>query len=194
MRKMATKTSDHPHEVMKNLPDQHLYAIYTFITGFENMTETELSKPILRPALQDTYFLFVIQYAILSILGMLTNIWIIYYITRHKLYRDNTHAFFINLSVCHFVQSAFVVPVTLVVIIVHNWILGQFMCYFVPMLQVSILILWLRNCRNYMKCYEIMKNIDKKKTLQALIIPCDCMLRRFDLFSTFHCIDFISFD
>lgn len=122
---------------MKNLPDQHLFAMYTFITGFENMSETELSKPILRPGLQDTYFLFIIQYAFLSMLGMLTNIWIIYYITRHKLYRDNTHAFFINLSVCHFVQSALVVPVTLVVIIIHNWILGQFMCYFVPMLQVS---------------------------------------------------------
>lgn len=135
---MATKISN-PLQTMNNLPDQHLYAIYTFITGFENMSETELSKPILRPGLQDTYFLFIIQYAFLSMLGMLTNIWIIYYITRHKLYRDNTHAFFINLSVCHFVQSALVVPVTLVVIIIHNWILGQFMCYFVPMLQVSCL-------------------------------------------------------
>lgn len=138
---MATKISN-PLQTMNNLPDQHLYAIYTFITGFENMSETELSKPILRPGLQDTYFLFIIQYAFLSMLGMLTNIWIIYYITRHKLYRDNTHAFFINLSVCHFVQSALVVPVTLVVIIIHNWILGQFMCYFVPMLQVSCFESW----------------------------------------------------
>lgn len=140
---MATKPNA-PHQILKSsLPDHpvSLYAIYTFITGFENMTETELSKPILRPGLQETYFFFIIQYAILSILGMMTNIWIIYYITRHKLYRDNTHAFFINLSICHFVQSAFVVPVTLVVIIIHNWVLGQFMCYFVPMLQVFILYL-----------------------------------------------------
>lgn len=121
----------------KNLPDQHLFAIYQYITGLENMTDTELSKPILRPGLQDTYLLFLIQYALLSLIGILTNVWIIYYIARHKLYRENTHAFFINLSICHFVQSAFVVPITLVIIVVHNWILGQFMCYFVPMLQVS---------------------------------------------------------
>lgn len=124
-------------EQFKSLPDQHILTIYQYITGLENMTDTELSKPILRPGLYDTYILFIIQYALLSLIGMITNIWIIYYIARHKLYRDNTHAFFINLSICHFVQSAFVVPVTLVVIIVHNWILGQFMCYFVPMLQVS---------------------------------------------------------
>lgn len=126
-------------EQMNNLPDQHLFAIYQYITGFNNITDKELSQPILRQSLSDTYFLFVIfvQYALLSLIGMVTNIWIIYYIIRHKLYRENTHAFFVNLSLCHFVQSAFVVPITLIVIIVHNWILGQFMCYFVPILQVS---------------------------------------------------------
>lgn len=129
--KMAKTTAQ-----FNNLPDQHLFTIFQYITGMENMTDTELSKPILRPGLYDTYILFIIQYSLLSIIGMVTNIWIIYYIARHKLYHDNTHAFFINLSICHFVQSAFVVPVTLVVIIVHNWVLGQFMCYFVPMLQV----------------------------------------------------------
>lgn len=115
---------------------QNLFEIYQLVTGM-NMTEEELSKPILRARLEDTYVIFVIQYALLSLVGILANISIIYYISKHKLYRDNTHAFFINLSACHFVQSAFVVPITLVVIIVHNWILGQFMCFFVPMLQVS---------------------------------------------------------
>lgn len=122
---------------LNNLPDEHLYSMYQYITGFENMTEKELRKPILRPGLHDTYILFIIQYALLSLTGAISNIWLIYYIVRHRLYRDNTHAFFINLSICHFVQCAFVLPITLVVIIVHNWILGMFMCYFVPMLQVS---------------------------------------------------------
>lgn len=126
-------------EQMNNLPDQHLFAIYQYITGFNNITDKELSQPILRQSLSDTYFLFIIfvQYALLSLIGMVTNIWIIYHIIRNKLYRENTHAFFVNLSLCHFVQSAFVVPITLIVIIFHNWILGQFMCYFVPILQVS---------------------------------------------------------
>lgn len=126
-------TSANPQ--LKGLSSQQLESIYQYITGFENMTE--LNEPILRPGLQDTYYFFVIQYAILSLFGIVANIWVICYIFKYKLFHENTHAFFVNLCVCHFVQSAFVLPITLIVIIVHNWILGQFMCYFVPMLQVS---------------------------------------------------------
>lgn len=111
--------------------------IYTYVTGFDNHTDAELSKPIVRAGLQDTYLLFIVQYAVLSLLGIIINTAIIYYIFKRRLYRENTHAFYVNLCVCHFVQSAFVLPITLFVIIVHNWILGQFMCYFIPMLQVS---------------------------------------------------------
>lgn len=129
-------TANHAAQA-KGLPTQHLIAMYQYVTGFENMTDAELSKPILRAGLQDTYFLFIMQYALLSLFGILTNIWIVYYIFKHRLYHENSHAFFVNLCICHLVQSIFVLPITLLIIIVHNWILGQFMCYFVPMLQVS---------------------------------------------------------
>lgn len=121
----------------KDIPEQYIIPIWHYITGFENMTDKELNQFILRPGLYDTFILFTIQYALLSLLGMVTNIWTVYYICKHKLFRDATHAFFINMCICHFVQSAFVLPITLMVIIVQNWILGQFMCYFLPMLQVS---------------------------------------------------------
>lgn len=133
----STSASNNNNPQLKGFSSQHLESIYQYVTGLENMTGAELSEPLLRPGLQDTYYLFVIQYAILSLLGIVANIWIICYIIKYKLFHENMHAFFVNLCVCHFVQSAFVLPVTLVVIIVHNWILGQFMCYFVPMLQVS---------------------------------------------------------
>lgn len=126
-----------PNEPSQNVPDQQFFELLRAITGLENVTETELTKPILRKTIENTYILYIIQYALLSVFGVVANCWTIYYISKHKLYRDNTHALFINLSICHFVQSAFVVPVTLVTTIVHNWILGTFMCYFVPMLQVS---------------------------------------------------------
>lgn len=124
-------------EPLKDTSDPQFLELLRAITGLENVTEAELTKPILRSTIQDTYILYIIQYALLSVVGVAANSWAIYYISKHKLYRDNTHAFFVNLSICHFVQSAFVVPVTLVTTIVHNWILGTFMCYFVPMLQVS---------------------------------------------------------
>lgn len=137
--KMAsTSASNNPQ--LKGLSNQQLESIYQYITGFENMTD--LNEPILRPGLQDTYYFFVLQYAILSLFGIVANIWVICYIFKYKLFHENTHAFFVNLCVCHFVQSAFVLPITLIVIIVHNWILGQFMCYFVPMLQVCKIVLF----------------------------------------------------
>lgn len=127
----------HSNEPLKDAPDPQFIELLRAITGLENISDAELTKPILRPTIQDTYILYIIQYALLSVIGVVANSWAIYYISKHKLYRDNTHSFFINLSMCHFVQSAFVVPVTLITTIVHNWILGTFMCYFVPMLQVS---------------------------------------------------------
>lgn len=131
------------NEPSQNEPDPQFIELLRAITGLDNVTDAELTKPILRPTIQNTYILYIVQYALLSVIGVAANCWTIYYISKHKLYRDNTHAFFINLSICHFVQSAFVVPVTLVTTIVHNWILGTFMCYFVPMLQVSAMAIYL---------------------------------------------------
>lgn len=125
---------------LHDLPEEQLLDILQYVTGFENYTDAELSKPIVRAGLQDTYMLFVIQYAILSVCGILINVAVICYIFRRDLYRDSTHALYVNLCICHFVQSAFVLPITLFVIIVHNWIMGQFMCYFIPMLQVSCIL------------------------------------------------------
>lgn len=132
----SASASNNNNQQLKGLSNQHLESIFQYVTGLENMTGAEISEPILRPGLQDTYYLFVMQYAVLSLFGIVANIWVICYIFKYKLFHENTHAFLVNLCVCHFVQSAFVLPITLVIIIVHNWILGQFMCYFVPMLQV----------------------------------------------------------
>lgn len=123
---------------IKDLPENLLAAIYHFLTGIHNSTEREVNELILKPALSNVFVIFIAQYGILSICGIVLNIYIIYYIIRHKLYRDVTHAFMVNLCVCHFVQCAFVLPITLLLILTQNWIFGQFMCYFIPLLQVRL--------------------------------------------------------
>lgn len=122
---------------LKDIPEHLLMPIVHFVTGFQNLTDKELSEPILKPALSNIYVLFIIQYGALALIGIAANIYIIYYILHHKLYHDGTHAFMVNLCMCHMVQCAFVLPVTLMLILIQNWIFGQFMCYFVPLLQVS---------------------------------------------------------
>lgn len=129
-----TSDNDHP---LREVPDHWLAIIVHYVTGFHNITSKEISEPIVKPALANIYPVFLVQYAVLSIFGILSNIYIIYYIMRYKLYRDVTHAFLMNLGLCHFVQCGIVLPMTLMVILIQNWIFGQFLCFFLPLLQVS---------------------------------------------------------
>lgn len=133
-RKMPNDNSEH---LLHQLPEHWLAIIAHYVTGFHNVSGKELTEPIVKPALINIYPLFVTQYALLSIFGIISNLYLIYYIMRYKLYRDVTHAFIMNLAVCHFVQAGIVLPITLMVIIIQNWIYGQFMCFFLPLLQVG---------------------------------------------------------
>jgi len=129
-------------EKWKDVPDKYLLAIANFLAGHVNETEDleRFNGPILKASIKSVYWLFLIQYAALALLGVLMNIIIIVYIMYHRLYKDVTHAFIINLALCHFVQCALVLPISLMVMLIQNWIFGQFLCFFLPMLQVSVSI------------------------------------------------------
>lgn len=123
----------------KDVPDKYFMVIAHLLAGHINDTEDmeRVNGPILKASIKSVYWLFLIQYATLALLGVLLNIAIIVYIMYNRLYKDVTHAFIINLAFCHFVQCALVLPVSLMVMLLQNWIFGQFLCFFLPMLQVS---------------------------------------------------------
>lgn len=126
-------------EKWRDVPDKYFLAIAHFLAGHVNNTEDmeRLNGPILKASIKSVYWLFLIQYAALALLGVLMNITIVVYLFYHRLYKDVTHAFIINLALCHFVQCALVLPISLMVMLIQNWIFGQFLCFFLPMLQVS---------------------------------------------------------
>lgn len=106
----------------------------------ENVTDFDFSQPIFRESLEKYLPFLIIPYSLLTISGCILNCAVIVLIFRKRLYFDETHGFIANLSFCHVIQSVFVLPLTLMIIIVQNWIFGQFLCFFTPMLQVSELI------------------------------------------------------
>ncbi|CAO1338270.1 unnamed protein product [Diamesa serratosioi] len=101
----------------------------------ENNTEHDFSQPIVREALEKYLpFLFCL-YGLLMVIGVTGNIVLIAYIVKQKLYYNETHGFIINLALCQILQCSFVLPITILIIVLQNWIFGQFLCFFVPMLQ-----------------------------------------------------------
>lgn len=120
-----------------DLSDQYLLVMAKLVAGQINDTVAfeKYNRPFMKSSIKSIYWVFLLQYAILAIFGVVLNVLIIVYVMYHKLYKDVTHAFITNLALCHFVQCAIVLPITLTVMMTQNWVFGQFLCFFLPMLQ-----------------------------------------------------------
>lgn len=139
----ASTSNDHNNQKSnmadKDGPDKYFLTIAQFLGGYINDTNAIdlYNGPVLIASIRNFYWIFLIQYAILAMMGIAMNVTIIAYIMYHRLYKDVTHAFIVNLAFCHFIQCAVVLPISLMVMLIQNWIFGQFLCFFLPMLQVS---------------------------------------------------------
>ena len=97
----------------------------------------DFSKPLLRPVFSNSYPLLIFVYSLLIIFGLIMNFGMVFHIIRFKLHRDPTHAFLINMVISDAIKCIFVLPISLAVMLIDNWIFGKFLCFFLPMLQVS---------------------------------------------------------
>ncbi|XP_018784740.1 PREDICTED: uncharacterized protein LOC108966346 [Bactrocera latifrons] len=138
----AAISSNHRHQQqmelkLKDIPEKYFMVIAHFLSGDFNDTEAmdRVNGPLLKASIKSVYWLFLIQYALLALAGIAMNVSIIAYAMYNRLYKDVTHAFIVNLALCHLVQCALVLPITLMVMLIQNWIFGQFLCFFLPMLQ-----------------------------------------------------------
>ncbi len=71
-------------------------------------------------------------------------------IFRKKLYRrDNVQACVLNMNIAFLFQLILVIPLSLFVLLVHNWVLGSFICYTLPIIQVIKLLKLIKKvCQN----------------------------------------------
>lgn len=140
---MVRRSVHHPTFApeVDSIDQEHLQTIHKFLTdmnfgGEENVDLTEIH---LRPVFQNAKPLgiTVLFYAALVIVGIIVNSVITGVICKRKLYKtDNVHLCVLNLTLAFLIQLFLVVPLSLFVLVVHNWILGSFICYTLPILQV----------------------------------------------------------
>lgn len=132
--------NDHNDTLKKRLdeaPQYILDVITEFIWGVKN-GKIDVQKPHIRKSVINVYPLIVTMYAILIITGIVTNLSVFVHVIRHKLYKDSTYCFVINNVISDIVKCLFVLPITLYVLLVQNWMLGELLCSFLPMVQVKI--------------------------------------------------------
>lgn len=137
---------------LHQIPDKFLGQIIHNLQSFPNET-VNFAEPQLRKSLANIYPLFLVLYSLLVVFGTVGNVAMIAYILRRRLYRDPTCAFIMNIGVCNVIMSVLLLPLSLAILLIQNWIFGSFLCYFVPMLQVRC-----RRCSSLMvlmRGYEI---------------------------------------
>ena len=122
---------------LNKIPDQFLYRILRLVDSIGNHTE-DFSKPHLNPYFKDVYPVIIGAYSFLILFATLTNVGMAFNIFKHNLHQNPTCAFLINIAFANIFHVAFVLPITLAVMLMSNYIFGQFMCYCLPMFQVGL--------------------------------------------------------
>ncbi|XP_021918926.1 prolactin-releasing peptide receptor [Zootermopsis nevadensis] len=117
------------------IPDKVLNVIAQLFLGSKNDTGMDFSKPHLRPSVARVFPLFVFLYTLVVIVGTASNLAVIWTVIKHRLYRNPTFGYIINLAIADIVKCVLVLPISLTILLVQNWIFGSFLCYFLPMLQ-----------------------------------------------------------
>lgn len=127
---------------VKKIDEENLKVIYKFLLDV-NFTSTDdkidLAAPHLKAVFRPIYPLAItlILYGLLILFGLLGNLLIVLVIRGKNLFKDNTQVCMMNMAVAFLIQLVFVIPCSLVVLVVQNWLLGYVMCYVLPMFQVS---------------------------------------------------------
>lgn len=111
--------------------------IHEFLLGI-NDPKLDLREPHIKVSLATVYPLVIFVYSILALAGLVSNLAALAHILYHKLYKDETYTFLLNNCVSDIVKGAVVIPLSLYVLLVQNWVLGELLCSVLPMLQVRV--------------------------------------------------------
>ncbi|XP_054284188.1 free fatty acid receptor 4-like [Macrosteles quadrilineatus] len=86
-------------------------------------------QPHLRPALATLYPAVLAMYSLVLITAVLTNCCLLIYTYRHRLY------LYLNLGLGNLLLHCPVLPLTVVVLVFNDWLLGRTACHLLPLIQ-----------------------------------------------------------
>jgi hypothetical protein len=155
------------HEVLYNLhttentlshiPDYLLNPLLEFYSSLNTTATVDLESPHLRPGISPGLLVIIIFfYLLLIIIGSLSNIFLFLVILKQKLYKEAINGCLLNMVITAVFQLLLVLPLSVYIRIVQNWMLGELGCYLVPVIQdlpshISMLSMFVANLIRYGK-------------------------------------------
>lgn len=100
-----------------------------------NDTSFDFTQPYIKKSLKYVYPIFMFLYASVGLIGMIGNISMLIVMGKRRLFQDPTFFFLGNIAFADLIKCVFVLPISLANMLVHNWIFGSFLCFFLPMIQ-----------------------------------------------------------
>lgn len=132
------ETSSNNTEPKNDVPKFVWDFIHKFLVD-RNDQSLDFRDPHLKTAFIEVCPLIIFVYGLLVVFGFVSNLVTLAYIVYYKLYKDETYAFLLNNCVSDIIKCVVVIPISLFVLLVHNWVLGELLCPVVPMIQVSFI-------------------------------------------------------
>ncbi|XP_017776970.1 PREDICTED: neuropeptide Y receptor type 1-like [Nicrophorus vespilloides] len=122
--------------LIDDIPPDIAEKISTYLSGGREDFD-EFQTPIIRSSFEDYMHFIIFMYSLLIVCGVLTNLALLFHVVYRKLYKDETYVFFINNALSDIVKCVCVIPISLYVLLVENWMLGEVLCSVIPMIQKS---------------------------------------------------------
>ncbi|KAK3095883.1 hypothetical protein FSP39_020308 [Pinctada imbricata] len=112
-----------------------IHLVMQYIVDRNSTNDVDFTQPHVRRSLRYVYPLFMFLHSLVGLAGFIGNLAIIIVIGKRRLFKDPTFFFLGNIAFSDIIKCSCVLPITVSNLLIHNWIFGSFMCFFLPMLQ-----------------------------------------------------------
>lgn len=118
-----------------NMDTSYIDIIIQWLAEEDGTDVESLKKTRVKPALQEIFYIFIVLYGIVGLVGTVASITMMVNICRRHVVSVPTFALLTNLAFCSLITALGVLPLTLVVLLMKNWVFGSVICFLYPMLQ-----------------------------------------------------------